>query len=84
MLSLFLDSPPEGAIPSTRGTDKAVLPVTAHRRGSPSHPTWEQSDFACCIQEGCDCCLQVHREGEKPGKQEECFMLPLNVKNKLL
>lgn len=47
-LYLFLDSPPERAIPSTRTTDKAALPVTAHRRGSPSHPTREQSDFACC------------------------------------
>lgn len=38
-LHLFLDSPSERAIPSTRGTDKAALPVTAHRKGCPSHPT---------------------------------------------
>lgn len=85
-LYLFLDSPPQRAIPSPRGTDKAALPVTAHRRVCPSHPTREQSDFACCShhKEGCDCCLQVHREGEKAGKQEGCYMLPWNVKSKLL
>lgn len=71
-LYLFLESSPKRAIPSTRGTDKAALPITAHRRGCPSHPTREQSVWLCLLQssqERCDCCLQVPRERRKLGSK---------------
>lgn len=74
-LDLFVDSPPQRAIPSPRGADKAALPVTAHRRVCPSHPSREQSDFACCShhKEEVTAVCKVHREGRKLGSKRNAI-----------